>query len=186
MSRSQVLETDTIANLYADLNSKVIVQAGPLNTPETLGTLYNVLIPRRLAAHAKEAAEFVSTNWNGSRHSFNAYTTIESKIEAFEKYMETWTPKEASLHSPVEQAMLNELTVKYADRVANSTGAAIDAAFLPLVHEAMASSAQTEARSRAIEDYLLVMRAWSEKRIRRDGSGKIEKIAASLGDVTFD
>ena len=167
----------TLAQAFADLHDKVIVQSGPLNTKETVGRLYNFFIPRRFAANANEIVAFIAANWDGKREAngkFGDFKNVAEKIAAIETFLETkWSPKEAGLKSPVEQAVFDRLVEKYSGDLEKLTPAEIDKALLPAVTAAINDPAQTERGISLVENAVNKLRAWSEPRSRKGEKSEV-------------
>lgn len=172
---AEILPTDTLANLYSDLNDKVIIEAGPNNTKDDVGRLFKILIPRRLAQFSTQAAQFVSNNWNGTRHGANKVETDAEKVAYFEKLMEEWEPPEASLKSPVEQAIFDTFAERNAGQLVGHTPAAIDAKITPLVVKTLNDPSKTEQAMAIVDRYVEKMRGYNVPRSRKG-----EKVAGSI------
>jgi len=186
-----IAPNETLATVFADLNDKVIIEAGPQNDKPAKGDngfLVNILLPRRFANYATEAANFVSANWFGKRESNGKFGEIENlaeKVAAIETFLETsWEPTEARVKSPVEQAVFNRICSLQADKLVGASGRQIDASVMPAVLAVINNPEKTESGAALVKSFLPLMRNWKQVRTRKgQGTSETESGPEIVADI---
>jgi hypothetical protein len=181
------MAVDTLANLFAPDMSKFIVEAGPNNTKETLGSLYRIAVPKSfvtkdgvtvdMVGNANEYRAWLSNNWNGSRHGFKDLDVAAKLARAADPASNGFEPSEPAVQSPVELAIQNIVAKRNPSSVAGLTDAQISRS--PDMQKAIATilndPARTETYRPLIEAELEAMRSWSIQRTRKgEASGSEE------------
>ena len=192
-SNVTVLETDTLATVFADLHDKVIIWSGPQNDKPNKGDngfLVPILLPRRYINDADEAATFVASNWFSERDNKGAFgkvANVAEKVAHIESYLETtWEPSEARLKSPVEMAIFEKLVAKFPENIVGKSAVQVDRDFQPAVAANLNNPARTESGIPLVDAYLPRMRAMVKPRARKGQEAETETVDASMDNLSID
>lgn len=195
MAQSQTAETNnvvsvsTLAVVFADTHNRFVLKAGPNNTEEALGRIYNVFVPRSykdkngetvdMIVNAKDYQRWLGTAWNGKRSKFDGKSESEKYALACDPANNGFQPAEMLIQSPVELALQNIIVNKNPTRVVGKTASQIVDFFAKNVAETLHDASKTERGREPLEKAIAELAAASVERSRKDGATKTKEEVAS-------